>query len=86
MTPFGLKSRKPRRKVERKAWFVGDGDFALQPCTVVDMSSDGARLRLDSATRLPARFRLTFSRSTRDGVRCDLRWRDGLIVGVKFAA
>ena len=86
MTLFGLKSRKARRKVERKAWFVGDGDFALRPCTVLDMSSDGARLRIDDTTRLPGNFRLTFSRSTRDGLRCDLRWRRGQTVGVKFAA
>jgi hypothetical protein len=86
MTLFGLKTRKARRKVERKAWFVGDGDFALQACTVVDISSDGARLRLDGVTRLPGKFRLTFSRSTRDGLRCDLRWRNGRTVGVKFAA
>ena len=86
MTPFGLKSRKPRRKVERQAWFVSDGEFALQPCTVVDMSSDGARIRIDGHIRLPGKFRLTFSRATRDGLRCDLRWRNGRTVGVKFAA
>jgi hypothetical protein len=86
MTLFARKSRKPRQKVERQAWFAGDGDFALRPCTVVDMSSDGARLRIEDAARLPGKFRLTFSRSTREGFRCDLRWRRGQTVGVKFSA
>jgi hypothetical protein len=86
MTLFSLKSRKARRKVDRKAWFVGDGDFALRACTVIDISSEGARIRIDDHARLPSKFRLTFSRSTREGLHCDLRWRQGQSVGVKFIA
>jgi hypothetical protein len=86
MTLFARRSRKARPKVERKAWFAGDGDFALRPCTIVDMSSEGAKLRIDDAGRLPSTFRLTFSRSTREGFRCALRWRRGQTVGVKFSA
>ncbi|MGD9920510.1 MAG: PilZ domain-containing protein [Pseudorhodoplanes sp.] len=84
MTLFGRKSRKPRQKVNRSAWLAGDSDFALRPCTIIDMSSEGAKLRTEDVARLPKQFRLTFSRSTRDGKRCDLRWRRGQIFGVKF--
>jgi hypothetical protein len=86
MTLFARKSRKPRRTTERQAWLVKDRDFALHPCTVVDMSDDGARLRLANADRLPQQFRLTFSRATRNGRRCEMRWRRGQSVGVKFVA
>lgn len=85
-TPFAQKSRKTRRQVERKAWLADNDDFALRQCVVVDMSGDGARLKIDDTVRLPRRFRLTFSRSTRDGLRCDLRWRRGQSAGVKFVA
>lgn len=84
MMLFGRKSRKTRRKIQREAWLAGDRDFALRPCTVVDMHDDGAQLKVDYPERLPIRFNLTFSRSSRSGKRCEVRWRRGHSVGVKF--
>jgi hypothetical protein len=86
MRPFGLKSRKTRRLVDRKAWFADDQGFALRSCTIVDMSSEGAQIKVDTAARLPRRFRLILSRSTRAELRCDIRWQRGRTVGVKFVA
>jgi hypothetical protein len=86
MTSFAQKSRKTRRQLDRRAWLADHNDFALRQCVIVDMSGEGARLKVDDAVRLPRRFSLTFSRSTREGVRCDLRWRRGQSVGVKFVA
>ncbi len=86
MALFGRKTRKTRRKVQREAWLAVDQDFALRPCTIIDMHDDGAQLRVKDAARLPARFNLTFSRSTRTGQRCEVRWRKGQSVGVKFMA
>lgn len=63
-----------------------DDGFALKPCKVVDLSDDGAQLRIEGAERLPKRFTLTFSRNTRTGPRCETRWRRGSQVGVKFVS
>lgn len=49
------------------------------------MSDEGARLYVND-DRLPRHFNLTFSRSSRDGVRCEVRWRRGHSVSVKFVA
>lgn len=86
MALFGRKSRKPRKRVDRQAWLVAQGDFALRPCTVVDMSDDGARLTVETAERLPRTFGLTFSRGARSGRTCEMRWRRGNAIGVKFVA
>lgn len=48
------------------------------------MSDQGARLDVDAAERLPKHFNLTFSRTTRAGLRCEVRWRRGRAVGVRF--
>jgi hypothetical protein len=61
-----------------------DRSFALRPCKVIDMSDNGARLYLEPDDRLPKHFNLTFSRASRNGLRCEVRWRRGHSVGVKF--
>lgn len=86
MALLGRKSRVPRRQVDKEAWIVLDNSFALRPCKIVDMSDQGARLDLDAADRLPKFFSLTFSRSSRAGRRCEIRWKRGRTVGVKFVA
>lgn len=86
MALFGRKTRPPRTKRNQQAWLVADESFALRPCRVIDLSDDGARLELDESERLPKSFRLIFSRDTRAGPRCELRWRRGRSAGVKFVA
>jgi hypothetical protein len=48
------------------------------------MHDEGAQLKVDPEARLPHRFTLTFSRASRNGQRCEVRWRRGPSVGVKF--
>jgi hypothetical protein len=84
MALLGRKSRAPRRLADRQAWIVVENSFALRPCKVVDISDQGARLDLDEADRLPKFFDLTFTRASRAGRRCELRWRRGRTAGVKF--
>lgn len=81
---MGQKSRPPRARRNQEAWLVADEGFALRPCKVTDLSDGGARLELDVAERLPKFFRLIFSRTTRAGPQCEMRWRRGRSVGVKF--
>ncbi len=86
MLPFRQKTRPSRRRADKQAWLVADGDFALRPCTVVDMSDTGAKLTVDQSDRLPKHFNLTFSRGSRSGFRCEVRWKRGRSIGVKFVA
>ncbi|WP_428524736.1 PilZ domain-containing protein [Pseudorhodoplanes sp.] len=84
MALFGRKSRAPRHRVEKEAWLVLDRSFALRPCKVVDLSDTGARLYVGPGDRIPKHFNLTFTRSSREGPRCELRWQRGHSIGVKF--
>ena len=60
------------------------GDFAVQPCTVVDMSHTGARLRVDLSNCVTDRFTLMLSRHEFGGLRCQVKWRRGASLGVMF--
>ncbi|MFI4975737.1 MAG: PilZ domain-containing protein [Caulobacterales bacterium] len=64
-TPNGAEKRlKPRRwRLQSGRISAADGGFSL-PCTIVDMSDTGARVRIDETLHLPARFYLidTFDR------------------------
>lgn len=86
MTMVGRKPRSYRRRVDQSAWVAIERDFALQPCTVVDLSDEGARLNVERPDQLPQHFRLTFSRATRNGRRCEVSWKHGRSVGVRFVA
>lgn len=56
--------------------------FAKRDCRIVDISESGARLVVSSTTQLPRRFSIAFpSSSSRP---CELIWRNGTMVGVKF--
>jgi len=84
MLPFGRKTRASRRRANQQAWLVTDGSFALQPCTVVNLSDDGAQIKVEQSDRLPKHFNLTFTRASRTGRRCEVRWKRGRSIGVKF--
>lgn len=60
------------------------GDFAVQPCTIVDMSHTGARIRVESPNRVSDRFNLMLSRHESGGLRCQVKWRRGTSLGVMF--
>jgi hypothetical protein len=48
------------------------------------MSSTGAKITMDDSNVLPARLRLAFARDARTGRDCEVVWRRGKSVGVKF--
>lgn len=86
MATFGRKTREPRRSQNAKAWITFPGSFGVMECSVLDMSPSGAKLSIPNAERLSARFSLTFSLASRTGRTCEIRWRKGSLVGVKFVA
>ncbi len=78
------KKRQTRKSVRQPGWITLDGGFAARQCVVQDMSTTGAKVTIDDPNSLPAKLRLAFSRDARTGRRCEVVWRRGKTVGVKF--
>jgi hypothetical protein len=78
------KKREVRKLLGQPAWITLEGGFAARQCVVQDISSAGARISVDGAISLPARLRLAFARDARTGRTCQVVWRRGNTVGVKF--
>jgi hypothetical protein len=78
------KKRDTRKSVRQSGWITLDGGFAMRPCTVLDLSATGARIEIDDPRTAAAAFRLAFSRDARSGHQCQVIWRRGKTLGVKF--
>ena len=78
------KKREVRKSLRQPGWITLDGGFAVRPCVVQDMSSTGAKITMDDSNVLPARLRLAFARDARTGRNCEVVWRRGKVLGVKF--
>lgn len=78
------KKREVRKSVQQPGWITLDGGFAARACVVQDLSSTGARVTVDDPNMLPGKLKLAFSRDARTGRNCEVVWRRGKTVGVKF--
>ena len=78
------KKREARKSVQQPGWITLDGGFAARQCVVQDLSSSGAKITVDDASVLTGRLRLAFSRDARTGRSCEVVWRRGKSLGVKF--
>ena len=78
------KKRETRKSVQQPGWITLDGGFAARPCVVHDLSSTGAKVTVDDPNVLPGKLRLAMSRDARTGRSCEVVWRRGKTVGVKF--
>ena len=78
------KKREARKSLQQPGWITLDGGFAARPCVVRDMSSSGAKITVDDPNVLPAKLRLAFTRDARTGRNCEVVWRRGRSVGIRF--
>ncbi len=78
------KKRALRKSLRQPGWITFDGGFAARRCEVLNMSATGARITIDDLNALPAKLRLAFSRDARTGRPCEVVWRRGKSVGIKF--
>ena len=78
------KKREIRKSVQQPGWITLDGGFAARSCVVQDLSSTGAKVTADDPNTLPGKLRLAFSRDARTGRSCEVVWRRGKTVGIKF--
>jgi hypothetical protein len=61
-----------------------EGSKLLARCKILDLSEEGARLRLDCPADVPQRFLLVMSTDGRAFRRCQVKWRSATEVGVQF--
>ena len=75
----------PRRTVNQPVLMAQDDGRMIAPCTMVDVSAGGARLRLDAEVPVPNEFNLMLSKFNA-GLkrRCLIAWRDERQMGVRF--
>jgi PilZ domain-containing protein len=84
MALLSSKKRDARKSLSQPGWITLEGGFAARQCVVQDMSTTGAKVTIDDPNTLPAKLRLAFSRDARTGRRCEVVWRRGKSVGIKF--
>ena len=84
LNKLGTKKREARKSLRQPGWIVLEGGFAVRACVVEDLSASGAKVTVEDNNTLPARLRLAFSRDARSGRACEVVWRRGRTVGVKF--
>jgi hypothetical protein len=79
--------RKARRAHRRQAaWVVLDGGVAKIPCVLWDISEGGARLAAAHGGALPEAFGLFLSKDGKSRRFCQVVWRRGSQLGVRFVA
>ena len=79
-----IKQRDPRKSLRQPGWITFEGGFATRQCIVEDLSKTGAKITTEDPIVLPGSFRVAFARDARTGRNCDVVWRRGQTVGVKF--
>jgi len=79
-----VKKREVRKSLRQPGWITFEGGFAARQCVVQDISTTGAKITIDDPNVLPARLRLAFARDARTGRNCEVVWRRGKSVGVRF--
>jgi hypothetical protein len=78
----GEKRQARRSLVIKKAMLVFNGGHCSMDCQVLDLSKTGARLKPDDILVCPEQFTLKFPHGSVH--LCEVRWRKGNILGVRF--
>jgi hypothetical protein len=81
---------KQRRSSGRKmrshdAWITIEGDERSHQCKVADVSADGARLLSEADVTVGSRLKLSTSQHATVSRLCEVMWRRGRWIGIKFA-
>jgi hypothetical protein len=77
--------QEPRQPLSCVAHITSVEGTAHWDCTVVDISSDGIRLKFDCAEAIPEEFRLSLTKSRRLWRNCKVVWRRDSEIGARYA-
>jgi hypothetical protein len=75
-----------RRTRQHEAWITFDRGVQSFECQVLDISSDGAKVVTDVDAPIGTRFRLSAVPQAVVRRSCEVVWRKGRTIGVKFTA
>ena len=79
---------RPRRAVRKAAhvaaWIEKEGNDLLERCELIDISANGARLRIVDIYNLPTNLTLHLVRGSQNFQQCRVIWRRNNDVGVEF--
>lgn len=78
-----MTKRTDRRSPSATAWIVINGR-ADRECSLLDVSPAGAKAVVDNISRIPDRFELAFFQAADKRQKCEVTWRRGKVLGVKF--
>lgn len=84
MAIFRKETRKPRHSTQHDAWMTFDGGFAKRNCTVLNLSTGGARIKLSDNRPISGNLSLALTKDVRRATLCRLIWRKDSIIGVEF--
>lgn len=84
MAVFKREARKPRHNTQHQAWMLLDGGFAKRNCTILNLSSTGARIKLSENNAIGNDLSLALTGDVRKVTRCRLVWRKDSVIGVEF--
>jgi hypothetical protein len=76
--------RKPRKPIKTVGFVYSMDGWPIGECSTLDISESGAKIMLSAADEVPPEFLLSLSRDGRVRRRCQLKWRDGDRIGVRF--
>jgi len=76
--------RLPRRARHRSSWITFENDIRSYECQLLDVSADGAKLTADIDARIGSMFQLSVVPHAVVRQRCEVVWRKGRTIGVKF--
>ena len=74
-----------RRSRQHSAWIKIENDFRSHECQVLDVSANGAKLVADIEVPIGSTFRLSVVPQAVVRRKCEVVWRKGRVIGVKFA-
>jgi hypothetical protein len=79
------KKREVRRMVrqQQSAWITLNGVAATE-CQIMDISKRGAKIIPGGSSVVPARFELAFIQGDQKRQACEVIWRRGRMLGIKF--
>lgn len=75
--------KEPRQRTVRAAITSFEGQVSPIPCVLLDISKSGARLHAHEPAELPERFQLQIESDSTTHT-CEVVWRNGNEIGVKF--
>jgi hypothetical protein len=76
--------RAARRRRDQWAWVTLEGEATVYDCRVLDVSQNGAKVVTDFATEIGTRFGLALV-PHRPRL-CEIVWRRGRTLGIKFVS